>query len=621
MANPNIPRVFNQNMERVAYLDKAYQVSYEMKLNELWTASFSLPADDPKNEYCAPFSYVELYDGNTRIDLFRIIGIDHTKSDYGVKTYSCEHVLATLLNDVLFRYHQIGGGGIPTRNVLRYILDRQTVPNWHLGAVDFSYLFEYKWENENLLSALFSVPQCFTDEYRWEWDTTGYPWTINLKRASHDIKSEVRYQKNMVSISKVVDATSMFNRVYPLGYGEGDNQLGIADVNGGSDYLENAVSVATYGTITTILADTTFENAESLKAHAAALLSQSCEPYISYSAKAIDLYRLTGDDFTRFLPGDNVHVIDSEEGVHLTTRIVSVSKSDVTGAGGNVDITLANKSQDISSSIADLQSRTRISETYAQGSTNLMVQSFADNADTDNPAILRVFIPAEAVRINKLLLNISFEAFRGYSKAVEGGGETSSSTSAGGSYSETTDDGGGYTSTSESVSLPSSNVTSVDNGGTGSANHNHGISRGIHLMYAASSGSTTAVGTVDWVPSGAHTHGDHSHDVYIPSHSHAFRISSHRHNFTMPSHTHSIRFGIYSGTTANSATIMVDGRAMPAVSDYTNIDIAPYLNCDNDGKITRNAWHEIAIYPNTLTRIVASVFTQLFTNSRGNGDY
>lgn len=57
MANPNIPRVYNLNMERVAFLDKAYNIGYELKLNELWTASFSLPSDDPKNAYCKPFSY------------------------------------------------------------------------------------------------------------------------------------------------------------------------------------------------------------------------------------------------------------------------------------------------------------------------------------------------------------------------------------------------------------------------------------------------------------------------------------------------------------------------------------------------------------------------------------
>lgn len=90
---------------------------------------------------------------------------------------------------------------------------------------------------------------------------------------------------------------------------------------------------------------------------------------------------------------------------------------------------------------------------------------------------------------------------------------------------------------------------------------------------------------------------------------------------TVPSHTHEISFGIYTGTTARSAAIKVDGNTIPTVSDYQNIDIAPYLDCDANGKITRNTWHEIAIYPDALTRIAASVFTQLFTNSRGSGDY
>lgn len=51
------------------------------------------------------------------------------------------------------------------------------------------------------------------------------------------------------------------------------------------------------------------------------------------------------------------------------------------------------------------------------------------------------------------------------------------------------------------------------------------------------------------------------------------------------------------------------------------INIAPYLATSDGGKITRNAWHEIEITPDALTRIIANVFIQLFVNSRGEGDY
>ena len=46
-------------MRRLAYLDKAFDISYTTKMNALWTASFSLPADDHKAEYCQFHNYVE----------------------------------------------------------------------------------------------------------------------------------------------------------------------------------------------------------------------------------------------------------------------------------------------------------------------------------------------------------------------------------------------------------------------------------------------------------------------------------------------------------------------------------------------------------------------------------
>ena len=113
-----VPQIFDHNMKRLAYLENAMQAGYTLETNTLWTASFSLPADDPKNQYCTSLNYVEIFDGDERIDLFRIIGENLERSDGATHTYDCEHVLATLLNDVLFQYHQYGGTGIRTAAVL-----------------------------------------------------------------------------------------------------------------------------------------------------------------------------------------------------------------------------------------------------------------------------------------------------------------------------------------------------------------------------------------------------------------------------------------------------------------------------------------------------------------------
>ena len=630
-----VPQIFDRNMKRLAYLDNAISVGYTLEANSLWTATFTMPADDKKNQYCEPLNYVEIFDGDERIDLFRIIGEDLERGDGATRFYNCEHVLATLLNDVLFQYHQCGGTGIRTAAVLNYILSRQTVKNWVLGSCGFARQFEYNWENSTLLSALFAVPECFDSDYLWEWDTTGYPWTLSLIAPSEKLKSEIRYAKNMTNIKKTLDATGIANRIYALGYGEGVNQLTIAGVNGGLPYVEDALSIEKYGLCSTILVDTRYEVAENLKAYAKQILRESAEPYVSYEIGAIDLHRLTKDAFSRFRPGEIVRVIDDEDKINLRTRIVSVTKDDAQGDPGTVTVTLANKSQDIAGSISDLQSRALIGETYAQGSTNQQIYNFTDNADTTHPATLKLYISESVVRINKMLLNIQFEPFRAFERAVKGGGgQTTSSgggqtTSSGGG--STTSSGGGATTsagggqTSGGTALESSNILPSET--NGQAVHNHGLPRNAAL--AIVDGSLKIVGSANFVWSGAHVHPAHTHTISAHTHTikaHTHNVSAHTHTVqahthTISDHTHEIQFGIYEGSRASRAVIKVDGRTIPTPASYDNIDIVAYLSKDGSGKIKRNAWHTVEILPDTMSRIVGAVFSQTFCNSRGGGDY
>lgn len=629
------PQIFDRNMKRLAYLDNAIAVGYALETNSLWSATFTLPADDPKNQYCTALNFVEIFDGDERIDLFRIIGEDLERSDGATRYYNCEHVLATLLSDVLFKYHQCGGSGVKTADVLNYILARQTKQNWTLRACDFTRYFEYNWENSTLLAALFAVPECFDKEYLWSWDTTVYPWTLSLVVPADTLKSEVRYAKNMTTIKKTTDATSLANRVYALGYGEGVNQLTIESVNDGVPYVEDALSIERYGLCSTILVDSRYEVPENLKAYAEQVLEGLKEPYVSYEIGAIDLHRLTGDSFSKFRPGEIVRVVDTEDGINLRTRIVRVEKADAEGDPGNVTVTIANKSQDIAGSISDLQSRALINETYAQGATNQQIYNFSDNADTTHPATLRLYISDSVVRINKMLLNIEFEAFRAFEKAVGGGGgQTTSSgggqtTSSGGG--STTSSGGGQTTsagggqTSGGTSLESSNVLPSET--TGQAVHNHAIAKGAKLAVVNSDLKVT--GYYEWVPSGAHIHPSHTHTLSAHTHtvsSHTHRVSAHTHTVaahthTVQNHTHELEFGIYEGQRASKATIKVDGNVVPTPERYSDIDIVAYLETDNSGKIRRNAWHTIEILPDNMSRVVGAVFAQTFCNSRGGGDY
>lgn len=607
-------KIYSQNMKELARLENAYDISYDLKLNELWTCKFKLPRDDKKTKYCEIFNFVELFDGDDRVELFRILPNVLTREETPYIEYECEHVLATLLDDVMFKYHQIGNVGIYTDRVIRYVLDRQAVKRWQLIECDFRRQFEYKWENENLLAGLFSIPKPFVDKYKWEFDTTSYPWGLSLKRLDEKYKADIQYKKNMQNIEKTVDPTNLVTRVYPLGYGEGDNQLDIKSVNGGKDYLEKNVSK--YGLKSTILVDRRFESPETLKEYAQMVLNDLSEPYVSYKIQAVDLSISQPKKYPKFRPGDYILIRDIEDEINIKVPIVSVSKPDIRGNPFEINLEIANKSQDITGSISDLMERSRINDTYAQGATNLQQIVYADNADERHPLKLKFYIPQEMARINKLILNYTIEPFRSYSVGLEyKETKTTSTSSGGGSYkSDSTESGGGeYGSTSAGGEVydtthGASDVTSEM------------VSLKVYDNQGKQIGYTSSHYHVTF-----HKHrievSPHSHRLDIDPHTHSFslRIPDHSHYVAIPGHTHEQKHGIYEGSKARRCYLIVDGEA---VYNYgSEVNIIPYLSKHEDGRIQRGTWHEVEIVPDSLTRINASIFIQLFTNSRGGGDF
>lgn len=235
-------RVYDEDGNMLAVLENADACGYHLPHNDLWTATFTLPQRDPKNAFCQMHNYVDLEDGPRQLGLYRIIKVpdDEMVGEDGapLTTYECEHVAATLLDDPLFGYHEIGGNGITTADVIRYILDAQSTPRWRLGECDFSDQFVYKFENTDLLTALLSLGQVLTEPYDWVFDTSTTPWTVSLKRAELTPSCGIYYARNLKEIRRTQDATTVVTRLYLLGYGEGVNQLTVKEINGGLPYID-----------------------------------------------------------------------------------------------------------------------------------------------------------------------------------------------------------------------------------------------------------------------------------------------------------------------------------------------------------------------------------------------
>ena len=524
-----------------------------------------------------------------------------------------------------------------------------------------------------MLGALFSIAEPFDVPYVWTWDTQTYPWTLNLKAPDNTPAAEIRYGKNLAEIERTIDPSNIVNRLYPLGYGEGDNQLDIKRVNGGLEYIENSASIAEYGLNQYVWVDRRFEDEASLLASAQAFLAEWSIPKVSYSIKAVELARLTGLSIDRLSVGKVVRIVDTDVGT-FDARIVSESKSEMVEAPYDIDLEITNTRSNIGTTLADIERRQEINEVYSQGATNMLIYPYEDNADKEHPAVIRFKLPDEMVRINKLELTYETSEFRAYSRAIEGGGAVVSSTKGGGAIVKATKGGGGTTrsttdgggttrsTTSGGGATPTSSSgggvakSTASGGGTSQTttlynDHNHVVletgldqqneagTRHFHnvqvpkSLFSHSHGVTIPSHTHSFdipnhthtvtVPSHSHdvTIPAHSHSVTIPDHTHEIELPNHTHEIELPDHTHEIEHGIFKlNRTPSAVTIKVDGAVVPVTATSgDSINLIPYLSMDSENRVQRG-WHTVEITPNDFGRINAQLMVQFFMQSRGGVD-
>ncbi|HDR8110399.1 TPA: phage tail protein [Bacillus cereus] len=561
-------------MQLKAYLENAYYIKYNPPLNELWTAGFSLPFTDPKREEIETFDFVEIFDNGKRIGMFRIMdSTEDRDAEKKLISYECEHVLSTLMDSVLFGLHQ--RVNLTTRQNIEYLLSKQRMQHWKLGQCDFVRYFHYNWENEStLLGPLYSIPKPFDEKFQWTWDDTSYPWTLNLVRYSTEVTGELRFRKNMKGIKRTVEAKEVMTRIYPLGYGEGVNQLTIKDVNNGVPYIDAPDFVRElYDGFDYIWVDRRFKDPQSLYDSANMMLIKACMPKITYEIEAVDYELIDPYKIEKYETGKLVRLYDEDFDIWVDLRVMNHSKDDADGNPLDVKLTLENKVTDLGTIQADIEKRQKINEVYAQGSTNMDSSSFADNCDQNHPAVIKFYLPEDVVNINTMVLSYETSAFRAFEQATKGGGATTVSSSAGGANVSSTSAGGANVS---STSAGGANVSSTSSGGgtvgstsAGGASVQTSSSGGGVAKSTASGGNSTQTSSNGGgstqttsskifgelqIETSASTGGsleghrhtttftdqfNHSHSVDVPSHSHSVSVPAHTHNFDIPNHSHS----------------------------------------------------------------------------------
>lgn len=566
----------NLSREYTAILENAYDVSYEKIENEIGSIEFTMPLYDTKNSMIQALQYVELTDNeNEYIGLYRIMPstIQKDPSNYSIK-YTAIHVIGTLLDSVLFGYHELVNR--TTTDVINYVLNQQKKKHWVLKKCEFTRYFSYAWENENgLADALFSIPKAFDEDYMWSWNTQVYPFELSLVKPPTEPVCRIQEGYNMEGFEIETDPNNLVNRVYPLGAGEGVNQLNIKSVNNNVPYVEDAESIKKYGLIEYVWVDQRFTIAQALKDNAISMLKKWSIPKVSWKVSAADLIKLTDTplEIDKLRQGTVVMINTNEYG-SFNLRIKKESKSDVFGAPQSIQLELGNLKDDISTTLSDLNRKQQINETYSQGATNILNYSYQDNCESAYPAEIEFYLDDDVFHVNTVELTFKTKRYRGYTKAVKGGGAKTITSEAGGQSTQTSSAGGGSRQTSsagggsvQSTTAGGGGVTTSGSGGgsyqgsstsvgggstqTSSANGTH-----RHMMFESVDASgpiqTTrykAYGSSLMQMQGspgkiytAEAADNHTHTVNIPNHSHNFTINvpAHTHNVSIPSHAHSV---------------------------------------------------------------------------------
>lgn len=644
--------LYDKDLTLIGPLDRALSAEVEQKLNELSEATIELAAqDEMAGKIDVPASFARIYDGDEDLGYYRFAEIPRDEhAPLGKIQYRLQSGECTLLCSMLSGWHEIGGTEMSTRAVLEYILSHQSAQGatrWVLGDCDFEDYYQYNFEDVTLLEAIMSLGEVLLEPYVFVFDTTAVPWTMHLRRAEETVCCSLVYRRNMTSLRRSVSG-GVVTRLYGRGYGEGDNQLTIASVNGGKDYLDaDAASIAKWGIREGVHVDTRQTDPATLMARMQAILQAGQQPQVTYEADAIDLHRATGMDWDNVAVGSRVLVLDELLGTSVTVRVTARKKSGLDGHGTKISYVLDNSVSDTAHELNEILEKIGVHELYSQGATNMYSMQISDNADEAHPLTMRFYVPGNVLRINSCRVHWKIERFRTYVTLVEAAEEVSRTSKAGGGatvsiptqvVTTNASTGGPMAGEGTSAVYTEANAAGLTTESAGSHTHtvSHAHNLNAHTHSSFTAGPIPAV-TVTVTPTtssnGGHKHSIESHThkfdhwhrvtatVNIPSMT--FELSAHSHAYVIPEHTHELVYGVYEGARASAMGLRVDGADVPAevIGEGDELDVAPYLRKNADGKVVRGTWHELEFVPDGLTRLTADLFFQVFIQSRGAGDY
>ncbi len=299
------PVVLDKDGNAEAVLDNAYDIIVTSEINGIDTLEFKLPFRDGKRIYLENEKQVRIVS-----DTYRIRTVTDEKSEQGA-------AVTTIYAEAAF--YDLGFS--VKKEEATFNADTADVPmayalkdtNWDLGTVNVSTKRTWTCQEKNALAILRKVQDIHGGDLIF--DNANH--VVNLVTFSGEDSGVLFcYKKNMKSIQRVIDTTSLITRLYAYG----KDGMTFASINGGKEYVEDTTYTSEIRVST--LDCSNFTNPYQMKEYTEMRLADYASPRISYVLSAMDLSVLTGYEHESWKLGDVVTVMDDDLDFKFKTRIV-----------------------------------------------------------------------------------------------------------------------------------------------------------------------------------------------------------------------------------------------------------------------------------------------------------
>lgn len=348
----------------VTILENAFSIAYVEAVNEAPTLKFDLPADDAKatNITKANEIWLRNYDTGALVNRFRLAKKGDKRGKELVTSVSAEGIINQLADELVTDYT---ADDLTVTQIVTALLAFQVLtPEITVGTINPTVSRSMSVSSDTILKALYRLQET-VGSYIYLDENRALQWRTSI---GENTGQQIRYQKNLKGITREIDYTTLANRLYAYGEGEGDARIKLSDVEGQEvDYIEDGDSQTEWGGIyPKVIVDKSITHPDTLMAWATLRLAELKDPRITYRVDAVDLSESIAVDFSfeKLLIGSTIKVIDEDLGIDVSAQVLKITHSDLLHPE-RMAIEVANRTKNIADTLAEVYDTQQLSQHIA----------------------------------------------------------------------------------------------------------------------------------------------------------------------------------------------------------------------------------------------------------------